>query len=138
MIFRKIIYQLLICFSILLVGCTMTTTKTKDPVFNDMIKVQEDLAEVVIAENINLNGKEITTNKKATSELEVVITNAEAVPTDDKERKSLSKSIATIIKNNLKEPNDFNKYEVLFVTKVENGAVTTSKSVGNVFIASEL
>lgn len=123
---------------ILMVSCTITTTKTKDPVFTDMSKVQNEMVTLVRAENIHISGKEITTKKKITSELEVVVTNGNSIPASDEERKALGKSIATSIKRNLKDPNEFEKYTVLFVTKVENGAVTKRSSVGDVFSSTDL
>jgi hypothetical protein len=122
----------------LLSSCTITTTKTKDPVFTDMSKVQNELVGLVKAENINLNGKEITTNKKTTSELEVAITNGTNIPTGDDERKALGKSIATYIKRNLKDPNEYDKYTVLFVTKIESSVATKRNWVGDVFNSTEL
>lgn len=129
---------LFVCFAAMLASCAMTTTKTKDPVFTDMGRVQNELVSIVKAENINLTGKEITTNKKTTSELEIAITNGANIPIADGERKALGKSIATSIKHNLKDPNEFDKYTVLFVTKVESGSVTKRNWVGNVFESTEL
>ena len=129
---------LFVYIATMLSSCTMTTTKTKDPVFTDMSKVQNELVSLVKAENINLNGKEITTNKKTTSELEVAITNGINIPTGDGERRSLGKSIATSIKRNLKDPNEYDKYTVLFVKKVESGIATNRNWVGDVFSSTEL
>ena len=130
--------NLFVSAAILLVSCTVTTTKTKDPVFTDMSNVQKELVTLVKAENINLSGEEITTNKKTTSELQVAITNSINIPAGDQERKALGKSIATSIKRNLIDPNEFDKYTVLFVTKVENGGVTKRNWVGDVFSSTEL
>lgn len=124
--------------ALFLASCTMTNTKTKDPVFNDMAKTLNELTKVVTAEAINLNGKEITTNKKVTSELEINITNGQNMPTTEDERKALGKSIATLIKSNLKDKNEFDTFQILFITKVENGGVTKRNWVGNVFNSSEL
>jgi hypothetical protein len=129
---------LFVYITTLLPSCTMTTTKAKDPVFTDMSKVQNELVSLVKADNINLNGKEITTNKKTTSELEVAITNGTNIPTGDDERKALGKSIATSIKRNLKDPNEYDKYTVLFVTKIGSSVATKRNWVGDVFNSTEL
>ena len=129
---------LVICITILLASCTMTTTKTKDPDFSNRNKIQNELVAIVNAENFNLNGKEITTNKKTTSELEIAIINGDDIPTRDEERKALGKSIATTIKRNLKNPDEFDKYTILFVTETKNGASTNRKWTGNVFNSTEL
>lgn len=129
---------LFVCITLLLLGCTITTTKTKNPVFTDIQRVQNELGSLVKAANINLNGKEITANNQTTTELEVAITNGANIPTGYDERRSLGKSIATSIKHNLKDPNEFDKYKVLFVTRVESGAVTKRNWVGDVFSSTEL
>lgn len=130
--------MLSVCVAVLLTSCTITTTKTKDPVFNDMDRVQNELGNIVKAENINLNGKEITANKNTTTELEVAITNGTNIPTSDEGRKALGRSIATSIKHNLKDPNEYEKYTILFVTKVESGVTTKRNWVGDVFSSAEL
>ena len=135
---KKLKPLFLIYCAAFLASCTMTSTKTKDPVFNDMVKTQKELTKIVTAEDINLNGKETTTNKKVTSELEINITNGQNIPATEDERKALGKSIATLIKNNLKDKNEFDTFQVLFITKVESGGVTKRNWVGNVFNSSEL
>jgi len=129
---------LLVSLIFLLGSCTVTTTRTKDPVFNDINQVEQELRGLITAENINLNGKEITSNKKTTSELEVSITNGKNIPAGDDERKALGKSIATTIKNNLKDSREFDTYKVLFVTKTESGGLTKRNWVGNIFSSTEL
>jgi hypothetical protein len=130
--------QLLIGLTALLASCTLTTTKTKDPVFTDVNKVKNELTSIVRAEHINLDGKEITSNGKSTAELEVAITNGINVPTKDYERRTLEKSIAASVKSNLKDPNAYDKYIVFFVAKETNGAVTKRNWVGDEFSAKEL
>jgi hypothetical protein len=129
---------LLFVSGVILLSCTMSNTKTKDPVISDMSTVQNELTNLVKAENINLNGKEITTNNKTTSELEVSITNGVSIPTNDTERKALGKAIATSIKRNLKDPNEYDKYTVLFVTKVESDAGTKRDWEGDSYSSTEL
>lgn len=138
MTLTKIKPILLICFTVLLASCTTTTTKTKNPVLNDIHKVEKELTALVTAENINLNGKEITTNKKTTTELEVSITNGQNIPTNDDQRKVLGKSIAIAVKKNLKDQNEFGTYTVLFITKVESNGVTKRTWIGDVFSSAEL
>jgi hypothetical protein len=129
---------LLIFISVFIVGCTIKTTKIKDPVFKDMNKFQKELAGLVTAENVNFSGKETTTNKKASSSLEVSITNGQNIPISEDERRALAKSIATVIKTNLKDSTEFGTYMILFVIKVENGGVTKRNWVGNIFTSKEL
>lgn len=138
MILTKTNFSYAICLTILLAGCTLTTTKKKDPVFDDVKKVVTELTSLVASENINLNGKEVAKNDKTTTELEVDVTNGKNIPTNDDERKALGKSIATTVKRNLKDKNEFETYTVLFVTTVETGGVTKRNWVGDVFMSSEL
>lgn len=133
--------SLLLLFLILITSCTETTTKTRNPVFISIDKIQSQLVSLVKADNINLNGKEITvydTHKKTTSELEISITNGQNIPTGEEERKALGKTVAAAVKSNLKDSNEFEKYTVLFITKVESGGVTKHHWVGNVFTSKEL
>jgi hypothetical protein len=112
--------------------------KVKDPVFNDMSKVQNELTSLLKAEGIKLKGKEITKDKNTTSELEVSITNGQNIPSGNDQRKAFGKSIAGTIKNNLKDPNEYDTYQVLFEIKTENGGVTKSNLVEDIFSSTEL
>ena len=132
---RPIIFLVVI---LLFASCNLTSTKTKSPSFIDINKAQKELANLIASENFNLNGKEVTQNKKATSELEVSIINGQKIPTNESERKALGKLIAKTIKNNLKDRNAYDSYSVLFVTKTETGGVTKHDWVGNAFSSSEL
>jgi hypothetical protein len=134
---KKTKLYLLLCVAVLS-SCTFTTTKTKDPIFSDGAKVSNELTSIIKAENINLNGKEITTNNKTTSELEVSISNGINIPNTENQRNAFGKSIGTIIKSNLKDPNQYDTYKVLFVTKEETANVTKRNWVGNVFSSREL
>lgn len=75
MILTNTKYILLFGFAFLFVSCNITSTKTKNPVFTDINKTQKELTKLIASENFNLNGKEVTKNKKVTSELEVSIIN---------------------------------------------------------------
>ena len=131
-------FRLLVCSLFILAACKFTTTKIKDPVFFDEAKLESELSGVINSENVNLNGAEMTTNGKTTSELEIDIINGKNIPTNDDERKMLGKTIAKSIKGNLKDPNEFDSYRVLFVTRLEKGDMTKRNWVGNVFSSREL
>ena len=61
-------------------GCTMTTTKTKVPVFSVTTEqLQRDLNQLVSCENINLDGKETTAAGQVNSELEVDVINGKVI-----------------------------------------------------------
>jgi hypothetical protein len=131
-------FYILICLFIGFGSCKTTITKTKNPVFNDRVKVEKELTSLITPQNINLAGKEIITNQKSTSELEVSITNAANIPPDENEMKALGKLIAICIKRNLKDTAQFDTYTVLFVTKVDSSGVTKKNWKGNIFNSAEL
>jgi len=139
-LFKKHLTPVIILLSTaFFICCTSTITKRKDPVFNiEISSVQTALNKIVICENINLAGKEITTDGKVTSELEVSIVNGQSIPTDEDQMKDLGKLIAWGLKKSLKDQNEYNKYIVLFVTKVTDGGVTKRNWKGNEFKSEEL
>jgi hypothetical protein len=96
------------------------------------------LHKIVQCENIGVYGREITTNGKSSSELEISIINGKNIPADDTEMKALGKTIATDIKKSLKDQNEYNEYTVLFVTQVKDGVETKRTWRGNNFKSEEL
>ena len=129
---------LVICFTAALLSCTTTTTKIKTPEFSDQVKVQQELNSIVKAENVNLNGTEITTKNISTSELEVSIINGQNLPVNKDQQKAFEKLIAICIKKNLKNQNQFESYKVLLVKRAESNGATNQSWIGTSFKASEL
>ena len=130
---------LLFFCTITLISCTTTITKSKSPLFG----VQTDtltvgLNKMVRCENINLDGREITTNGKAASELEVDIMNGKNIPADNDRMKALARTIAVYLKNALQDPREYDSYKVLFVTKTMTDGVTTRNWTGVAFKREEL
>jgi hypothetical protein len=120
-------------------ACTFTTTRTKDPDFKvDLNIVQDSLKTLVTCEHINLNGTEMKTDGKISSDLEIKIINGIHIPGDDAKLKDLGKAIASQLKRELKNKNDFTTYKVLFVTKQTDGAVTKSSYRGVIYKSEEL
>jgi hypothetical protein len=114
-------------------------TKTKDPLFSLEVKaIQDDLSKIVTCKNINLNGKEVTTEGKATTELEISIINGKNIPDDNTQLRTLGKAIASVLKKSLKDQNEYNTYKVLFVTVVENGGLTKKSWKSDEFASEEL
>jgi hypothetical protein len=123
----------------IIAGCTMTTTKTKAPVFSITTEqLQKDLNKLVSCENVNLDGKETNTNGQISSELEVDIINGKGIPADDDQMISLGRSIASDLKKSLKDPNQYSSYKVLFVKKQTDGSMTQRSWRGKVFKSEEL
>ena len=117
----------------------MTTTKTKPPVFGiPTEQLQKDLNQLVSCEDVNLDGKEVKTNGKIDSELEIDIVNGQNIPADDDQMISLGKSIASELKKSLKDQNQYNNYKVLFVKKQTDGGVSQRSWRGKIFKSEEL
>jgi len=123
----------------LIVSCTTTTTKTKNPVFSKPTNsLQVDLNKLVSCEGINLDGKEINTDGKINTELEIDITNGQNIPTDENQMNDLGKRIAVEIKEALQDKAEYQTYKVLFITKTESAGVTSRTWKGKIFKAEEL
>ncbi|MEO7047635.1 MAG: hypothetical protein ABI091_20215 [Ferruginibacter sp.] len=127
----------LITFS--MVSCTMTSTKTKNPVFSKSTdSLQADLNRIVSCERINLDGKEISNNGRLSSVLEIDITNGQNTPTSESQMEELEKQIALLVKQALKDKDEYNSYKVLFVTTKEDADLTQRTWKGKVFKSEEL
>jgi hypothetical protein len=125
--------------TLLFIGCTTTITKSKNPLFiPGTDSIQSQLARLVSCENINLDGKETTTNGKRNTELEVDILNGQHIPADDIQMKALGKSIAVVLKQALQDKNEYDTYKVLFVTREKSGGIIKRNWRGDVFKSEEL
>ncbi|HSZ34447.1 MAG TPA: hypothetical protein VK772_14120 [Puia sp.] len=134
---RKLIF--LSTLALAIIGCTFTKTYLKNPVFNKSSdSIQMDLNKFISYQEISVLGKEILTNNKSNSELDINITNGQNIPTDQNEMIALGKQIAIVIKKSLQNENEYQTYRVLFVTKTENSGITKSYSKGKIFKSEEL
>src|SRR6185312_2545172 len=89
----------------LIVSCTTTTTKTKNPVFSKPTNsLQVDLNKLVSCEGINTDGK-------INTELEIDITNGQNIPTDENQMNDLGKRIAVEIKEALQDKAEYQTYK---------------------------
>ena len=133
------IVSLVLLVSLIIVSCTMTSSKTKNPLFTQSTdNLQMDLNKIVSCEGINLDGKEISTNGKVSSELEIDVTNGQNIPTDENQMNDLGKQIALVVKQALQDKSEYNTYKVLFVTKREDAGVTQRTRKGKIFKSEEL
>jgi hypothetical protein len=124
---------------LLLLSCTVSTTKTKDPVFTvspDSISLS--LKSLIVAKEVNLSGTETKTNGKITSELTVRLINSINAPEDETQRTEIGKQVAKLLKQALKNPGDYTTYKVLFVTQETDGAVTRSSYTGHIYKSDDL
>lgn len=127
-----------LCFSIFLFSCTITTTKSKDPIIDNADQLKSELNHLLGTANVNLTGKEVTANDKSIAELEVRITDGGNIPVDEDLRRTLFRMIAKLIKSHLKDSSEFNSYTVSFLKKTESDIVTKRIWFGDKFSSEEL
>jgi hypothetical protein len=132
-----------ICICLFLVGfavaCTMTVTKTKNPIFLvGMDSIRIDMNKILAFEHIGLVGRETDKNGKLSSELEVDIINGKNIPGDDSAMRILGNSIASDLKKALKDKNEYDTYKVLFVIQEMANGTTKRSWKGDVFKSEEL
>jgi len=125
--------------SMLFVGCHFTVTNIKTPVFSENADtIRTTLNKMVSCENINLNGKVTSTDGKINSTLEINITNGKNIPSDQDQMITLGKSIGTEVKKALKDKNEYDTYQVLFITEQVSGGTTQKTWTGKIFKSEEL
>jgi len=129
---------LFICLITIHLSCTRTTREAHHPVFTNQAQAESELVGLAEAENINLSGIQSTTNGQVSTELEVAVINGMDLPLNADQQNALQKSIASSIRRNLQDSNQFDIYKVLFVEKTESNGLTKSKSTGRSFEVSEL
>jgi hypothetical protein len=123
----------------LLLACTTTITRTKNPVFAAPIdSLQARLNGLMIFKHINLDGKEVTTNGKRSTQLEIDVLGGKDVPEDNGRMKTLAHSLAVEVKEALKDKNEYDNYTVLFVKVDSSSSVTTRSWKGDTFKSAEL
>jgi hypothetical protein len=125
--------------SLLLFCCTVTTTKKKPPVFSKSDdSISRDVNSIILTQEIDVHGKEITSNGKVSSELTVNLINPKNLPSDSSERNRIAEEVAAILKLSLKDPNSFDSYKVLFVHRVIEGSVTKDNYTGQIYKSETL
>jgi hypothetical protein len=120
-------------------SCTLTTSKSKDPVFiASSDSVAAKIRNLILTRNVNVYGIEKTTNGKVSAELTIRLINPLNEPSDEKKRTQLGKEVAEIIKQSIKAPGDYSVYTVLFVKEETNGSVTKSSYTGHEYKFQDL
>jgi len=136
--FKNLFYKstAIICFAILL-GCTYT--QTFQPQFNDnQTAIVDSINAKYSFENINVDGKKTSGSGGNHSTLTVKFINGKNIPTNDDSVTVITKALALQIKKTLKDPQQFDSYTILFVTRTVDGSTTTEKNFGHEFKATEL
>jgi len=114
-------------------------TQTYMPALNDQQHVVLDSINSKYSfEDVSLAGKKTSGSGGTHTTLTVRFINGKNIPADDDKMSEAAKQLALQIKKVLKNPNEFESYTILFVTRTVDGAETTEKSIGHEFKASEL
>jgi hypothetical protein len=96
------------------------------------------LSRVVRFEHINLSGKEITSQSKTNSELEIDVINPANTPVDESGTIVICKELASVIKQTLLDKHEFDDYLVLLVNQKTNGNEVTGDWKGHKFKSEDL
>jgi hypothetical protein len=129
----KVFFQwlLLINISFFFVACSFTANKKIEPAFTQSIdSILRDLNSIIFAPQTSIQGHEVNSNGKVTTELTINLFNPKGLPNDTNEQSKIGEYIATLLKQALKDANTFTDYKVLFVNKVVDGTTTTSNYTG--------
>jgi hypothetical protein len=126
MFLRAPILSIVLFFSVVLViGCTFSTTRGKAPVYAiSTDQIQNNLDSLIKYESISLEGKIVTTNGEAHSELDISITNGTNIPVDGSAESKLGRSVSRIVRNSLRDTAEYEKFVVTFVKSETNGSIT--------------
>ena len=120
-------------------SCTFTVTKPKPPEYAvNTDSLGKALDSLVSAVHINVNGKEIKKGDQTSSELDIEVINGRNIPDNDEKLRELGRTIGARFKNALKDPNQFDRYSVLFVILSTEKGVPSRTWKGNIFKSGEL
>lgn len=136
---RRIKKKASICalFMLMLLACTTTVTRSRNPVFAAPIdSLQTGLNRLIACEHITLEGEEVTTDGKLSTRLQIEILNGKNIPENGGQMKTLAHSLAAGVKDALKDRNEYESYTVLFI-KVESSAAVTKRNWKEVTFRSE-
>jgi hypothetical protein len=122
---------------IFLFACTYT--KTYMPQLNDKhVGLADSIKQKYGFEEINLQGKKTEGSGTVKTSLTISLINGKDIPTDSVKQTALLKELGAEIKSVLKNPNEFETYDILLVKRVVNGAETNSNFTGHEFKSSDL
>jgi hypothetical protein len=119
-------------------ACTTTITRVKEPVFaesTDSLAVR--LNQYVSCQHIHVDGKEVTTNGKKKTELEVDLINGKNIPEGDA-MVALARQVGSEVKKALKDTAEYEEYKILFMKVKETNGLTERTWNGKVFKSAEL
>ena len=92
----------------------------------------------LLLEHINLDGEDINTNGKDSSELEIDVINGKDIPKDHDSLKTFGRPIALLIKNALKDRKEYDRFSVYFVVVKSSGIATERTWTGYIYPSVDL
>lgn len=123
----------------LVLSCTWTAIKPNKPDFVlDMKTISASIRSLIITQEITFTGSELSTKGKNVSELELILLNAENPPEFRYQYNELGKEIARLLKQALKNPNQYDNYKIVFLFEETKGTVTRGKSADFSYKVNEL
>lgn len=123
---------------VIMAACTYTTTRVKPPVFAESTdSLAARLNELVTCRHFHVDGREVTTNGKKQTELELDVMNGKDIPDGDA-MVSLARKLGSEVKKALKDTGEYEQYKILFMKVKETNALTERTWKGKVFKSAEL
>ena len=89
-------------------------------------------------ENIEITGKKMSGSGGNHTSLTVKFINGKNIPSDEDKQTTIAKELAKSIRKALKNPNEFESYIILFVTRTVDGSTTNEKYTGHEFKSGEI
>jgi hypothetical protein len=136
--FKQTLSLLILLFSVTyLTACTSTQTYTPELNANQKV-IADSINSRYGFENIEITGKKMSGSGGNHTNVTVKFINGKNIPTDEATQTTIAKELAQLIKKALKNPNEFESYTILFVTKTVDGAYASEKYTGHEFKSSEI
>jgi len=135
---KSLYFKIASCF-LLVLFFSCTYSQPYNPEFKNEQSPQLDSIKAKYGfEDLQVQGKKSSGSGGNHTNLTIRFINGKGVPTNEDEITVLAKQLAILTKGMLKDPNQFESYTVLFVTKTVDGNVTNSKNVGHEFKLGEI
>lgn len=120
-------------------ACHYTKTYTKSPTFRASTdSLGESIMKLVACQKINLDGKEINTDGRDRTALNIEILNPGDVSSNTDSLHTLGKEIAVVIKDGLTDPKSFEVLNVIFINQKTTGGMSISSNRGFEYQADTL
>jgi hypothetical protein len=92
---------------------------------------------MLCVQHFHVDGREVTTNGKKQTQLEVDVINGKDIPKGDA-MGMLARKVGSEVKNALLDTGEYEEYKILFIKVKESNASTERTWIGKVFKSAEL